>query len=370
MKHIKQLDAFRFFAFMGVFIAHSYKIDNKLFHQIPFGYGVNLFFVLSGFLITGILLDDREDSTLKKGKALRNFYIRRALRIFPIYYGTVLFLYYIKFQNYEEVTPWLLCYAANIHIWLQLPYMGSYNHLWSLGIEEQFYLVWPFIILFFPKKHLLKVIYLAIFVSLAFKIGLYLYIGHWHPAINAATISYIDAFGMGGLIAYWKRHNVQWLEKGSKYSKWLLLLMFTLFMTMKFNIEQPFFHVMDDIFANALFGFISFLILLPASHDAYSGWFKKVLDNKIIIHLGKISYGLYLYHLFVQDFYNYLVEKELLPEVNPHIRFWIYFLLCLVIAELTWFLIEQPIGRLKKYFPNGRNNKPDQSSLNALPESQ
>ena len=364
MKYIKQLDAFRFFAFMGVFIAHSYKIDTEFFHRIPLGYGVNLFFVLSGFLITGILLDDREDLNLNKVKALRNFYIRRSLRIFPIYYGTVIFLYLIQFQNYEEITPWLLCYAANIHMWLQLPYMGSYNHLWSLGVEEQFYLVWPFIILFFPKKHLLKVIYASIFVSLFFKLGVYLYNGSWHPAINSATISCIDAFGLGGLLAYWKRYSRTWLEQAIKYSKWVLLLVFTFFMMMKFNLEKPFFRLVDDIFANALFSLLSLLILIPASGDLYKGWFQKVLENKIIIHLGKISYGLYLYHLFMQDLYIYLVENGILPEFNSHLRFWIYFAMCLFFAELTWYLIEKPIGALKRYFPNGKTNELPQNRLN------
>jgi peptidoglycan/LPS O-acetylase OafA/YrhL len=352
--YIKQLDAFRFFAFFGVFIAHLVKIDNPILAKLPFGYGVNLFYVLSGFLITRLLMENRFNSGLPRKSLIKNFYIKRSLRIFPIYYGTIIFLYLIQFQNYQEATPWMLSYAANIHISLSLPYLGSYNHLWSLGVEEQFYLIWPFVILFVPERHLLKTICFFIVVSVFYKTGLYLFNGGWHPAINASTISCMDAFGMGALIAYWDRYDKEAI-KSMISKKWILISVLIIFTIFIIYPRVPSFPYINEIYGNFLFSIIAFYLLMPATQDAYKGVFKKIIENKLIIHLGKISYGLYLYHLFMPDLYNYIIEKgfSLPPLGFP--RYCISFVMCLTISELSWFIVEQPINRIKKKYDLKRN---------------
>jgi peptidoglycan/LPS O-acetylase OafA/YrhL len=348
MTYIKQLDAFRFFAFLGVIIAHLLRIENPILAKLPFGYGVNLFFVLSGFLITKLLLNYKNNPQISKSHALKNFYIKRTIRIFPIYYGTIILLYLIQFQNYKTITPWLLTYSSNIYSCLGKSYPGSYNHLWSLAVEEQFYLIWPCLILFLPQRFILKAIYISIIVSLAFKASIYAYYGGWHPSINAFTISCIDSFGLGGLIAYWDRYNKGLLNKIIS-KKWILLLVTSFFLALKYFPLPPLLQYVD-VYSNFLFSLIAFFLLIPASQDAYTGWFKKLIENKVIIHLGKISYGLYLYHLFMPDLFNYLVEKNILSPHGNDMKFCIYFLMCWIISELSWHLIERPINGLKKFF--------------------
>lgn len=349
MTYIKQLDAFRFFGFFGVFITHLFRFEDPILARLPFGYGVNLFFVLSGFLITKLLLEARFNSTLPSKTIIKNFYIKRSIRIFPIYFGTMLFLHLIQFQNYKEVAAWVFTYTTNIYISLGLPYLGSYNHLWSLAVEEQFYLIWPFIILFIPQRFLLKGIYFILIASLLFKTMLFINKGVWSPGINASTISCMDAFGLGALIAYWNMFDKGFIKclicnKTSILSVSLVFIIFLIYPTV------PQFPYIGAIYSNFLFSVISFYLLLPATQDAYTGWFKKLIENKLIVHLGKISYGLYLYHFFMPDLYNYLISKGVFGEQNREMRFIICFILCLIIAELSWYIIEKPFNKLKKNY--------------------
>src|SRR5205823_2953152 len=103
-------------------------------------------------------------------QAIKRFYARRTLRIFPIYYLTLLFLYLINFQNIKDVFNWVVSYTTNIYLSLDKPYIGSFNHLWSLAVEEQFYLLWPFLIFFIPKRSLPVLFYSAIVISILFKV--------------------------------------------------------------------------------------------------------------------------------------------------------------------------------------------------------
>jgi peptidoglycan/LPS O-acetylase OafA/YrhL len=120
--------------------------------------GVLLFFALSGFLITNILLKNKqevENGTTTNAKVLKTFYFRRTLRIFPIYYLTLIFLYLFSFKGLDGKTIWYALYASNIYTFIHQKWDGIIGPLWSLAVEEQFYLVWPFLILLVPAKRLM-----------------------------------------------------------------------------------------------------------------------------------------------------------------------------------------------------------------------
>jgi len=156
---LKQMDGLRCLAVMGVLILHFVVIKNEYVKRVPCGYGVNLFFVISGYFITRILIQNKNavlQGAVSNKKAILNFYFRRMLRIFPIYYITIFYLYIINFQNTREVFGWLVSYSVNLYMCFDKPYIGSFNHLWSLGVEEQFYLLWPLLI-FFVKKIILNI---------------------------------------------------------------------------------------------------------------------------------------------------------------------------------------------------------------------
>ncbi|HBG71510.1 MAG: hypothetical protein A2W93_05850 [Bacteroidetes bacterium GWF2_43_63] len=343
----KQLDGLRCFAVLGVLILHFVRFDNIYISRIPFGQGVNLFFVISGFLITRILLLNKESMKAGKtsaGKILKSFYIRRTLRIFPIYYLTIFFLFAVNFQNTRDVFPWLVSYTVNIYHSLDLPYIGSFNHLWSLAVEEQFYLLWPFLMLIIPSKHIGKFIVFVIASSLAFKIYWFSNYGYT-GVINSFTLSCADSLGFGALIAWWSVYKPDFSKRIGRM--WYFIPLATI----------PFIYVViyprgneDAAFVlnNFLYSLFAFFIVLRASQEKFSKPIAFILENPVVRHIGKISYGIYLYHFFMPDVYYYF--NKYFPNRFPNeyeIQMPFYFIGALIIAQLSWMLIEKPILKFK-----------------------
>src|SRR5262249_15573796 len=158
--YVPQLDGLRAFAVGAVLIHHFFKpariggVDFALL-------GVWLFFVLSGFLITGILLrlrDQVDHSGYPSGFALRQFYIRRFLRIFPLYYSVLFMAATIDLGDVRDTILWHLAYISNYLFATRQDWGSITAHFWSLSVEEQFYILWPVLILFAPRRLLLKLI--------------------------------------------------------------------------------------------------------------------------------------------------------------------------------------------------------------------
>jgi len=153
-----QLDGLRFLAIAGVMIQHNWRPGPMpwIFGRLDYAEtGVRLFFVLSGFLITGILLRGRAAATVaatSRLSTLRNFYVRRFLRIFPVYYATLLAVVLLDISPARQIWPWLVTYTTNIYIWHRVAWIGHLGHLWTLAVEEQFYIVWPWLVLFLPRR--------------------------------------------------------------------------------------------------------------------------------------------------------------------------------------------------------------------------
>eukprot|EP01136_Pigoraptor_vietnamica_P044419 Opistho-1_new@21151 len=159
LKYYEGLDVLRAFAVCFVIIAHwgpskfRSEILTFIFQKIiPDGlFGVDLFFVLSGFLITSILLNAKDNANGNRMTIIKSFYIRRALRIFPIYYLLIAIVYLLNDQSVKDHLIYYLSYTSNF-LTFKLRDWGSISHTWSLAVEEQFYLIWPWIIIFIPKK--------------------------------------------------------------------------------------------------------------------------------------------------------------------------------------------------------------------------
>ena len=170
---------------------------------------MRLFFVLSGFLITGILLASRQNLATTGGTrahAFRQFYIRRALRIFPLYYAVVFLGLIFNADNAREFAPWLLTYTINIKMAAQGWYIDNFAHFWSLAIEEQYYLVWPWLILLLPRRWLLPAGVVMTAIGPLFRLFLvigwnYLDSGASGHQSYIATPAALDSLGIGSLIA-------------------------------------------------------------------------------------------------------------------------------------------------------------------------
>lgn len=343
-----QLDTLRTFAVILVLFEH-WLPEGHWFKILPFGtIGVTLFFVLSGFLITEILLRSRniaEDNEQKKFHQLKQFYARRTLRIFPIYYITLFVSFILNIQNIRDKFLWFLFYASNIYFFKTQSWNGQLSHLWTLAVEEQFYILWPFVILFVPKKYLFKSIIAFTFIGPLFRGIMFFFSDGTETAsyfIQILTPACIDCFGLGAILAYYR------INAGNDFSlnsrpAFLFLAGNILSMAILLLFEE-------NIISTALFKFnisVIALFIISKTSIGFTGVMKIIFENKILMYLGKISYGLYLFHNFIPMIY---LNSGLVYFKNGLLNFIIQFIMLVAIASISWFLIEKPINGLKKYF--------------------
>jgi peptidoglycan/LPS O-acetylase OafA/YrhL len=356
LQYFSQLDGFRFFAILAVMLAHFFSTG--ILSRFPLGFGVLFFFVLSSFLITRILLTSKDKNERKSKTNLhsfKQFYIRRSLRIFPIYYLLLIFLYIMNLYPCRDIFPWLLSYTINLFISYSsdISVAGSFAHLWSLSIEEQFYLIFPVFIFSINTKYILK--FLISITILGFFGRMILYVSNpsnialW----NFHSISALDSLGIGGILGYLSLYKISFLKKliGNRLLFSISILGFLIFMIFSYSVYDSNlkYNFYSGVLMRFLFNILSFWILGWSIVFGYKGIFKLILENKIVLYFGKISYGLYLYHFFVQHIGNILFDKfNILFSVEY--KALIFMVLSVVIASLSWYLIESPINKLKNNF--------------------
>jgi peptidoglycan/LPS O-acetylase OafA/YrhL len=354
------MDGFRCLAVLAVMVAHYIKpiYQNEIFHRLPWGSGVTLFFVISGFLITRILLNIKEKSEGKDNTpwySIRSFYIRRSLRIFPIYYLTLIVLYLINSEMAVKYLPWLATYTINIKMALDNTYVGNISHFWSLAVEEQFYLGWAFLIIFIPRKYTLRMIIATIIISISYKYFLYAFTDRW-MGINSLTMSNMDQLGLGALLAYLFNYKNELVKKLSRMN-WLLILLTIIFIFLYIFPAPETFHVILKKYKATFVAILSFLLLAKASMNSYKGVTAFLLENKVSVYIGKISYGLYIYHnLMSEIFFRFLNRILKLQDLPDYVYVLIYTAMALLVASISWFLIEKPINSLKSFFPYLKKN--------------
>jgi len=275
--------------------------------------GVDLFFVLSGFLITGILVESRD----RKGY-VRVFYVRRICRIFPLYYLFVALFWAIVMvaPSFAKANPWL--FAKPQHPLVYLGYVQNFGMIlrgdfgpawlgmtWSLALEEQFYLLLPIIVLLVPKRRLP-----IVFVSLvAIAVGLRCL----RPGMAGylATPSRLDSLLIGSLIALAMRSNV-WRERLLRQRRWLVgafvvCLAALLVLTMMFRHHGD---ALLHLVLGALFGALLTLCYLEVAP------FSLVFRLRPLRYVGQISYGIYMFHQAV----NGLLHRLVLDKESPALR--------------------------------------------------
>jgi len=344
-----QLDGLRTLAVAGVVVHHnSLWGDLGLFANL----GVKLFFVLSGFLITGILLRSRDNAAalnLGWGTAVGRFYARRVLRIFPLYYFVIAVAFAVNLEPTREILVWLLTYTINIYMAKQGWYVENFAHFWTLAVEEQFYLVWPWFILLSPRKWLIPLTLLFITVGPAFR-----YFGMVSELNGLATYIFtpacVDSLGMGALLALLSNriHPQEALVRGLN---WLALpvgaaLTVLLEMLNHFDYHWEFHFVFFDL-AAALF----FCWLISSAARGFRGPVGWVLSSKPMTYVGKISYGIYVYHEFVPSLCHWFAGLlGITYSDGTWLQFTVTVLATLLIASLSWHLIEKPLNGLKRYF--------------------
>jgi peptidoglycan/LPS O-acetylase OafA/YrhL len=350
LKYYKELDGLRGVAALMIMLFHfmpdgavaTHPILHYLHEIGVFGQtGVTLFFALSGFLITRILLNQKSAPHY-----FRNFYIKRALRIFPLYYlGLIVFYWVLPLvissppSPYSSIAYWI--YIQNITDTFMIHTNGP-QHYWSLAVEEHFYLFWPLFIYYTTVKHTPRLIAGVVAAALICRC-LLIYFGY---GTFYFTFSIMDGLALGGFLAWYEinqnafklKFNTlilvslllmlpAWALTGGKGYYWVQII--------KFPIISVFYV-----------GVIAKIILGKS-------WLNNVMRYPFLKFTGKISYGLYVFHPIL-----YMICGFFFPDTN----IWISALLCFgssyLIATISFYGFERHILKLKKHFePAGWNSK-------------
>jgi peptidoglycan/LPS O-acetylase OafA/YrhL len=342
-----KLDNLRAIAVLLVIVSHWFSSEHFLNRYTSNGaYGVTLFFVLSGFLITGILLDYKSKiqahtSSLKV--ALRIFYIRRALRIFPIYYILLFILFIWQTDSISSSFGWHFFYLSNVYFWLQGSFHGSLSHFWSLAVEEQFYLLWPLLLLMIPQRNILFLFLIGVLSSMIFRFFMVTANNEMARFLLPANI---DSFCIGGFFSLVMREKLKWTQNIHQ-SKWTRIILATVFFLFAILIEHAAFSagIKSALFLCTLsisFGFM----ILGTCQQGTPMLLKPILHNRPLRFIGKISYGMYLYHNFIP--YNYNLQIDFLSEsLSMYFVQLLRFLELIFVSLISWYFVEQPILKMK-----------------------
>lgn len=365
---IPGLDGLRAIAFLLVFALHTGHLEIGWI-------GVQFFFVLSGFLITGILLDMKR--TLKPAEFFRKFYGRRFLRIFPLYYfylllmaGVTTFLIALPFRpNYMKTFLdqiwYAVCYVYDFFFSTIFFQQSQFlDHFWSLSVEEQFYIFWPLLILLVPEKWSKRLFLAFIILGPVFRLAFhFVYLSGVFRffakdvslAVYPLPFSHIDAFAFG---AYISRHSIP------KAKEQFFVLLAAI----------PLIGFATQYMATGELGAISALgypLLMPEAYQyiwgytllnyffavsiqivARDGMFTKFLDLPFMQYMGKISYGLYVYHFPVVWFAGILFGRSSEDLSLSPLSILIAFTGTLLIASISYRFMEKPTLNLKdRFFP-------------------
>lgn len=334
------LDGVRAIAALMVMVCHFAQDSGIRGPWIAGQTGVDLFFVLSGFLITTILLL----APARDWYEIRTFYIRRTLRIFPLYYGYL----FLSAALGTVASIWFWVYLQNIPLKLAMPVTGP-GHFWSLAVEEQFYLIWPCLVFFLPRKWLNQTLWTIVAMALLFRILLEAF--HLQSYI-LITFSRFDGLAAGALLAtYYQKGVLQ------RHRRRLLLLALVSFLAL--GLEWWRLHGQENGWNEATkFALATSFYAAVVGYLLISGptLANRLLRLKPLRFIGKVSYGLYVFHPAIFTF--------VLARVHP-MPLGIQLLACfgatLLVAVVSWYGYESWFIRLKdKLAPEGgeRTEKP------------
>jgi peptidoglycan/LPS O-acetylase OafA/YrhL len=358
--HLAQLDGLRAFAVVAVLLHHTIPVLNNRVNIG--GFGVRLFFVLSGFLITGILLRARADAVqegVPRGSVLRAFYARRFLRIFPLYYFVLFSAALLDLPRVRETFVWQVSYLSNFFSALQPTWPEKpIDHLWSLSIEEQFYLVWPSLVLFLPMRVLPWLFGLTLAVGPISR-GLLTWLMPLGMDGGAFTTSCLDSLGIGALLAFWQARRTE--AERAQDRPWRLCLVFGLMLLMVVLASRWSGKAwrVRMIFEDTAFLLVSVWLVERAARG-FRGIGKAVLEFAPLVYVGTISYGIYVYHEFIPPLIEMIHQHFGMslgfPAEEGLVRFGYVTAATLLLAALSWHFYEKPLNDLKRYFPYARRS--------------
>ncbi len=349
--HLPQLDSLRSLAVALVVIYHWYPTGTGI-NRLPNGtIGVMIFFVISGFLITRILLNSRNqlqtDGSL--GTTYRNFFIRRALRIFPLYYLaiTAVYLFVPQVSDIRQHPLYYYLYGSNILLHQTGNWGDILSPFWTLGVEEQLYLLWPWVVFLVPKRGFHWAIVGLVLTGILFR-GYGYVRGDLDGVLMPANV---DAFGLGAVWAYLlveQPHRISLFRQRMPVAALVALAAFIGLLLL------PGDHLLVVLFQRFVISVLSLYLVVQAT-VGMTGIAGGVFNNRALQFVGRISYGIYVFHMLVPSFLTPFVFRVLnhfrtMPAISENTHRLVSAVLLLGVASLSWYLFEKPINNLKRHF--------------------
>lgn len=348
---IQVLDGLRGYAALMIVLSHMPRISNtelgktmfEMISSLKLSYlGVDLFFILSGFLITRIIIKEKIENRF----SLKSFYIKRALRIFPIYYLTIIACGFLF--SWDGI-GYLAIYAGN--------YYFSFNevihplaHTWSLAVEEHYYLLWPLIIYFFTLKTIKKyTLPIICFLVTAFIVMAYYTLNESvvDRMLYMGTQFRMLSLGLGSMLAFYEQKVIALNKKHT--TKWILLIGVLCYVLVIIAHEGIFDAIAPTrvlqlfLFSICSLFFFVFVLLQENKKNSVNDFF----NNKPIKFVGKISYGIYLYHYPVFFWWG-MTNTQIGSEPVSFLTFIPALLTVIILACTSYWLIEKPLITYKR----------------------
>jgi peptidoglycan/LPS O-acetylase OafA/YrhL len=367
-----ELDVLRFAAFLGVFLYHAMPHDASAYEPAgPFApwlaaifrsgsFGVDLFFALSAYLITTLLLREKE---IRGSLDVKSFYLRRILRIWPLYFSFVAFailLHWLGFRTQSLTVPYIAGYAALAGNWVYAAYGLPHSvavPLWSLSIEEQFYLVWPLAVRTCSRRRMACVAIVLLIAGSCCTAALMFLAGRTLPGyvLEYNTFVRLDPIALGILLALLFADNtpsISAIKRAGLFSlaaaTWIIVSRYC-----EFKVRSPA-NVLDNMVGRPAIALATIAILI-ATLGA-----RGFLINRVTLYLGKISYGLYVIHAF-----GLLVAMKLLGQyrgpVGSVVVAFAGLFFTIVLAALSYRWLEAPFLSLKGRFTQVDSRRVDVS---------
>jgi len=370
--HLPALDGVRGLAILMVLLYHfvaqttaTNRLEAAVLWPLSYGLlGVDLFFVLSGFLITGILYDSRADP-----RYFRNFYMRRVLRIFPLYYGVLAVVFLVlplvpalrgsEIASLREHQAWAWLYGVNVYLAKEGGWVLSYiEHFWSLAVEEHFYFVWPLVVWWLadrPRALMATALGLAA-ASFGARVASSLS-GVNLVATSVLTPFQLDALCLGGFFAVYLRQPggpaaVRRLVLPlAAVSAALIVLQFGLYRIVDAEVSLLR-AVRGGLFRTFFAALLLYAIFAPPAAAA-----SRFFRSRTMTALGKYSYGLYVYHHFLSYYFvTHGTEFALAQRLGSHtaavaLQALAGMAVSAVVAWASYELFERRFLRLKRFWP-------------------
>ena len=344
LPYYPRLDGLRAVAVLGVFAEH-FTYSELIRGWSPGMIGVRTFFVLSGFLITSILLQQR--GTAPAGELAGRFFLRRFLRLAPPFYLAIVLAAALGISGMRA--DWWVhgLYLSNIQIAMQQQWSGA-GHFWTLAVEEQFYLLWFPAVILAPRRWLLPICLACLVGAPLFRSLILL---DASPFIDVLLPAQLDSLSIGALLAVIVRSP----RLAQLDAFFLSRRTFTILAVAVVALSAPWLHEVLPGSTMLRWVLLPMLISLcaacivrqcVAAEGAALGWLK----HPALVHVGKISYGLYVFHYFVPPALYEHVPAILHLTEGPLklVRSLLWVLISLALAELSWRLVEKPLMRRRR----------------------